>query len=239
MSRAVADYYPTPRWAVRRLLDRLRERHKLGPFFGPILEPCAGDGAIVRAASEWFAEFGFAPPAWHLIDIRPECEPQWEASLLSVHAAALSTRVADFLRLPLDECPRADSTLTNPPFSLAMECVTRARDVAEVVAMLLRIGFLSSEERAEYFADPLNRPDVYVLPQRPSYYIKEASDTRLPTDSYDYAWMIWGQRAPRAASTWDVLDLTPLEERKRDSAGILRRDPQLALDFAALEETAP
>jgi hypothetical protein len=39
--RREADYYPTPSWVTRAILQHL-------PIAGSVLEPCAGDGAIVR-----------------------------------------------------------------------------------------------------------------------------------------------------------------------------------------------
>lgn len=75
--------------------------------------------------------------------------------------------------------------LTNPPFSLAMEFCNKAISSATHVFMLLRLNFLASKKRREWFKE--HEPDcLFVLSERPSF----TEDGK--TDATDYAWFYWG-----------------------------------------------
>lgn len=76
--------------------------------------------------------------------------------------------------------------ITNPPFSLAHEFIAHARRHSPEVVMLLRLNFLGSIKRHDWWTK--NEPDaIYVLSQRPSF-------TGGGTDSTEYAWFAWGIR---------------------------------------------
>lgn len=76
-----------------------------------------------------------------------------------------------------------DLILTNPPFSLAQEFIDHAIPRANTVIMLLRINFLGSIARHEWWKN--NQPTaLYVLSKRPSFSGKG-------TDATDYAWFVW------------------------------------------------
>lgn len=55
--RRLDDFYATPAWCVRRLLEGVN------PPGGLWLEPCAGDGAIIRAVEEMRADV-----KWHAVE---------------------------------------------------------------------------------------------------------------------------------------------------------------------------
>lgn len=170
--RVESDYYPTPAWCVHRLLEAVRLPG------GAWLEPCVGDGAIVRAVER--------AVAWRTYDIRED---------------SVAGTVTDFLRLEPHPALMCDVCLTNPPYSLAMEFVQHAMKHAHVTAMLLRLNFLGSEGRAQFFrAHP---PSVYVLPNRPSF-------VNGRTDACEYAWFAWGLNATPEIR---VLATTPKSER--------------------------
>lgn len=77
-----------------------------------------------------------------------------------------------------------DVIITNPPYSLAQEFVTKALGEADVVIMLLRLGFLESMKRWEWWQDnPLS--SLMVLSKRPSF----TDDGK--TDGSGYAWFVW------------------------------------------------
>ena len=202
------DYYTTPSWAVRRLLERWKP-----PTFGLLVEPSAGNGAIIQAA----AAVGIEPWRWWAYEIREE-----EREKL---AALCTPIIGDFL---VDE-PHGDladdavtAVIGNPPYSLAWEFIkesSRKFPGAEI-CFLLRLAFAASEERNAFMRD--STPDVYLLPNRPSF-------TGEGTDSADYAWFVW-QPETRAAGKFVVLDNTPLAERKRDRAhAVMIEDPQKEL----------
>ena len=171
--RVASDFYATPAWCTRAILPHL-------PTGGPILEPCAGDGAIVdvlccpggvsdrslidtiesdKARAEALSARGVT--CWHGDALSAEAWPQWDWPYSLV--------------------------ITNPPYGLALEFAARAviaqRPHGGTTAMLLRLGFLAGQKRAAWHQ--ANPCDVYVLPKRPSF-------TGRGTDASDYGWMVWG-----------------------------------------------
>lgn len=76
--------------------------------------------------------------------------------------------------------------VTNPPFSLALEFCDHAIAHSPNVFMLLRLNFLASEKRHEWWK--LHKPSaLFVLSKRPSF----TEDGQ--TDATDYAWFYWGK----------------------------------------------
>lgn len=76
-----------------------------------------------------------------------------------------------------------DLIFTNPPFSLAQEFIEHAIMSAPTVIMLLRINFLGSQKRHDFWQQ--FPPDgLYILSKRPSF-------TGKGTDSTEYAWFVW------------------------------------------------
>lgn len=74
--------------------------------------------------------------------------------------------------------------VTNPPFILAKEFLEKSLNEAPVVVYFLRLNFLGSGGRFEFFED--NPPDHFIVSSdRPSF----TPDGK--TDNCDYAWMIW------------------------------------------------
>lgn len=184
--RATYDYYPTPSWCVARLLEAVELPGGLW------LEPAVGDGSIVRAVQAVREDV-----RWTTVDVRPDVEADLHADFAWCHCPELDAM----------EPGRGsfDVVLTNPPYGQAAEFVIEARRRAPVVAMLLRLGWLASEERRAYLADAT--PDVYVLPNRPSF-------DGCGTDAADYAWMIWSSRARYRPAEIRILRTTPVAERR-------------------------
>lgn len=85
------------------------------------------------------------------------------------------------------EYNHVDVIITNPPYSLAQEFVTKALGEADVVIMLLRLGFLESMKRWEWWQEnPLS--SLLVLSKRPSF----TEDGK--TDGSGYAWFVWDKK---------------------------------------------
>lgn len=195
--REPEDYYTTPSWCVRRLLEAWR------PSAGLWVEPSAGNGAIIRAVNAMKPGI-----EWRALEIREEERETLEA--------LCPTQIGNFLRdseLDLD----AEVVLGNPPYALAWEFIQRAREVYPhaQVCYLLRLAFAASADRCSFMrAHP---PDVYVLPDRPSF-------TGDGGDSADYAWFVW-PREVRAAR-FQVLQTTPLAERKLDCGHEVMIEPR-------------
>jgi hypothetical protein len=181
--RRADDFYETPAWCVRRLLET-------GCLpVGRWLEPAVGGGAIVRAAN---AYDGLSSALrWDCLDLR----------------ANRYGDVGDFLVLAesMRRLPRWDVAITNPPYSLAAEFAKSMLALADHVAILTRLNFLAGGARRSFFATCM--PDVYVLPNRPSF----TEDGR--TDATEYAWLVWGPNRGGPVGQIRVLAETPKGER--------------------------
>lgn len=82
-----------------------------------------------------------------------------------------------------------DAIIMNPPYSLALEFVEKSLTVAPVVCAFLRIQFLESQKRKEFFD---NHPPKYVCVF--SYRIplsKNAVFDPKESSAVCYAWYIW------------------------------------------------
>jgi hypothetical protein len=194
MSRHDKDNYPTPAWCVHRLL----ESNAL-PVGGTWCEPCVGDGHIVAAVSDYLIK----PPTWKGYELRSPGQ--------KLHGFQYNQ---DFLSLDEEHVdPAVAVVLTNPPFSLAPEFIVQSLLLYHeaLLAFLLPLSFLATEKRAPFMHT--YAPDVYVLPDRPSF------TANNKTDSAEYGWFIWhGQRLRKSGSV-QVLQLTPKEIRKPTRRG--------------------
>lgn len=197
--RADVDYYPTPAFAVHRLLERLQH---FGGYTGPgsrpmWLEPTAGDGAIIRAAQEQRPCV-----AWTAVELREACRAPLEAT----GAAVIIGNFLDYGLLS-DEIDWYDAAILNPPFSSALPIVRRCLHLARQVAVLERLNWLESAERHAFFRAEM--PDVYV--------VGRIDFDGRGGDSIPYAWFVWPERAQRArrSGAIELLDQTPVAERVR------------------------
>lgn len=182
------DAYETPVWVVRTLLQNVALPG------GRWLEPCAGDGAIIRAVN------GFVPSiSWTAYEIRPGCG----ASLANL-IGWTNVAIADFLDVQPKRIGGYDVILTNPPFSLAAEFVNACLPLSNCVVFLQRLNFLGGASRAPFWRSHM--PDVYVLPNRPSF-------VHGRTDSTEYAWFRWHGLKERTKG--DVFVLPPLSVEER------------------------
>jgi len=190
--RNESDYYPTPAWCTKRLLE-----HTHLPS-GPWLEPCAGYGHIIKASKELRPDI-----EWTANELREDCRDE----LLPL---ADTISFGDFLSWPTPEAPRFNVAITNPPFSLAMPIINKCLEYAKWVVMLLRLNFVGTADRSPFFKSFM--PDSLVLPERPSFTGKGT------TDSIEYAWFVWPDSLNRRRSRGyiELLGNTSLEERRRD-----------------------
>lgn len=190
--RIHADFYETPDWCTRRILERLWNAPHFASkwqLYTKWHDPCAGDGAIIRPASNYVS--------MSAAEIRPECkESLWRAG-------ASSVVIDDFLRPTSQQ--HYDVILTNPPYSRALEFVIASLARATHVIMLLRLNFLASQKRNAFFSN--NMPDIYCLSDRPSF-------TGSGTDATEYAWFHWGSTHPKHTGLIEMLPLTSDMEKK-------------------------
>jgi hypothetical protein len=111
----------------------------------------------------------------------------------------------------------------NPPFRLAIEFIEACLKLAPVVACLLRLNFLGSDERNEFFRK--NAPSVFVIPNRVSFISPEIKPGSV--DSIEYAWMVWGPNEP----VLRVLRALPKHLRKPSAEFVLAPSPAEWMDF--------
>lgn len=165
--RSPKDFYKTPMYSINSFLDNYKIRK------GNILEPCAGDGNIIKA----IRQKGYYD---HItaVEIREE-----EKQVLKNNGAS-ETYIEDFL----DFKPTREfkTIITNPPFSLAIPILKKCFEIASEdtdIIMLLRVPFLESKERYEFWQEhPVN--DLYVLAKRPSF-------TNGGSDATAYGFFVW------------------------------------------------
>lgn len=173
-NRSPSDFYETPAWAVEQFLDEFY-RGRQTPY--SILEPCAGSGAIIEVLRQRISAA--------VIDAC-EIEARHEKELTSICNGQLF--IQDFRTLYKTG---HDLVITNPPFSLAQEIIEHVfatKDYSTEVVMLLRLGFLESQKRKEFWdKHPLTQ--LYVLSERPSF-------TKKGTDSAAYGWFVWSETRP-------------------------------------------
>ncbi len=200
-SGGLHDNYPTPAWCVDRLLERVWL-----PTSGWWLEPSAGDGAIVRRVRARME----TSPRIQVVEVRAECE----AALRDAIGDRGVVHIGDFL---VHEPSHwwsfggIDVVIGNPPYALAEKFVRRSLMIAPWVVFLLRLNFLAGDKRAGLDGLYAERvPDVYVLPNRPSF----AGNGK--TDATEYAWFVWGPEK-RTTGRLEVLATTPIQERKKGS----------------------
>jgi len=168
--RRESDFYKTPTETIDAFLD-----HFCFLINEDILEPCAGDGAIIKAIRA-------RTPAQYITAI--EIREEESANLLD--AGADQVFIDDFLTFPgLDPAP--GTIITNPPYSIAQEIIEHCFKIAPdaEVIMLLRLGFLESQKRREFWErHPLTQ--LYPLLKQPSF-------TGKGTDAAAYGWFVWSK----------------------------------------------
>ncbi len=150
--RLADDQYETPEWCVRLLLPHLQR--------GDVLEPCCGTGQIAKVIHETWNGSGDYINGF-------EIDPD-RADAARDSGYFDNVNAGDFLESQLILAQRRwPLVITNPPFSLALEFVKRSLEVADTVAMLLRLAWLSSQERNAFHRE--HPSDLIVLPKRPSF----------------------------------------------------------------------
>jgi hypothetical protein len=187
------DWFRTPAWVVDRLLEVWQ------PQPGTLLEPAAGDGALIAAVN---ARLGRRD--WLAVECRA-------TAAVACRAAGADPVITDFLTWepPADTADGVSAVITNPPFSSCEAFIRHADELcpdADLV-WLVRLGFLASEGRLALWND-VGVPDVYVLPNRPSF------TENGKTDSSDYAWLVLPAGGCREQGLFRILSATPATARR-------------------------
>jgi hypothetical protein len=159
------DHFPTPPWATRALCSWA----VLHGYFGhaiSVWEPACAEGYMARALAEYFET----------------------VSASDVHDYGFGD-VRDFL-IPMENDPRPDWIITNPPFRLAEQFIARASQLARVgFAMLVRTSFLEGVGRhRDIFS---KNPPSYVLQFTERVPMHKGRLVTNGSTATAYCWLVW------------------------------------------------
>lgn len=175
-----SEFHPTPPDVLRALVRGMSEAgHAPLPWEGSILEPMAGEGALVRAVEQ---TMGQSPSRmWTLWELRREAAQRLrEAHFTNVH----SVHTGDVPNaIEAGMVNRHDLAMTNPAWSLAIECADACLRVAHHVALHVPLATVETPERRAFFRK--HPADLYPLDWRPNY------DGR-GTIGRAVCWVVWG-----------------------------------------------
>lgn len=158
------DDFPTPPWATRALCEWLRNRDEGIEEF-TCREPAANRGHMVRPLQEYFRRV--------------------EAS--DVHDYGVGYPVRDYLFGPLEV---VHFTITNPPFRLAEQFITKAAETSEFgFAMIVRTAFLESVGRYERLFKS-NAPS-HVLQFSERVVMHKGRLAPEGSTATSYCWLVW------------------------------------------------
>lgn len=167
---ASLDYFPTPPWATRALIEKVLPQIGQRASFGDqaVWEPACGEGHIAEVLTEYAGSVS--------------------ASDIFAHGYG---DVADFLNIPESKTPLADWIITNPPFNdLAEKFVIRSLELARVgVAMFLRLQWLESVGRYERIFQPHAPKVIAQFAERVPLY--KGQWVPNGTTATAYLWIVW------------------------------------------------
>ena len=224
------ERWETPLWAVRRVLEEVSLPGGLW------LEPCAGNGRIIRAVEELRPR----KCRWHAVELREECAgrlrqlgipltlycpkdflKEWNARALAKKYGVDISSGQRYL----------DVAITNPPFSIALEVAQKCMAIADHVLILQRSNWTgggSNNGKNDFFRSM--PPSIFPVPDRIQFLLdgayprypagtldghgKDISGTLMPGDSIEYSWFYWSPDRVREYGCYRNLASTPLEERK-------------------------
>lgn len=158
--RREADFYPTPYSITEHLLKRVE-------FPGNVIEPSAGNGAMVEIFKKY-----------------------WAPHNIEYFDKSIGPYKRDFLTYEI----KSDNIITNPPFSLAMEFVLKAKELANnKIAFFLPLTYLHGQDRYKRIYQDNEFPlrHVYIFTRRPHLAGPLREDGKYITGMMDFAWFIW------------------------------------------------
>lgn len=196
------DDFPTPPWATRALVE-----YVIKPQMSPndqfaadrlncmtVREPCCNRGYMARPLAESFGRV----IATDIYDYG------WDGT----------SGIEDFL-FP-GPMPAAEFTITNPPFRLAEQILTRSFETPSWrgTAIIVRSAFLEGGERYRDIYSK-NPPTIYAqfaervimtkgIVRDPAvpYFDEVAQKMRRPSTATSYCWLVWLRDTPRQPPMW-------------------------------------
>lgn len=160
------DFFPTPPWATRALVE-----HVLGDVSAESCwEPAAGEGHMAEVLAEYFAQ----------------------VIASDVHDYGKGYEVGSFTGIGLDVVPSRSVgwVISNPPFNLAHEFLTRALAESENgVALLLRTSWVEGSDRWKSIFSVHPPAVVAVFVERVPM-VKGEWDPEAGSAT-SYSWFVW------------------------------------------------
>jgi hypothetical protein len=190
------DDYPTPRWAVRALCEKvlwMSPQLKLWDVW----EPACGRGHMAETLKEYF-------------------EKVYETDIHDYGYGG----VQDFLIPHNPRHPKVAWIITNPPFRLAEQFIQQAhRHARRGIAMLVRTSFLESVGRYNNIFK-INPPSQVAQFVERVPMVKGRYDPKAVTAT-SYCWMIWDKLHDTPSSSTQLTWIPPCRkqlERSTDSS---------------------
>lgn len=184
------DFFPTPPWAARALAEMLQaEMPEIEHYIA--WDPAVGQGHMLTGLADYFA---------HTVgsDVHDWLLAGW-GGFNALDFLCPKEEMSDFRRqwFPTG----VDWIITNPPFALAEQFITRSNGIAQRgVAMLVRTSFL--EGKARYDALWRDNPPTYVafhVERVPM--VKGRLDPKASTAT-SYCWLVWIKGASPRPVRW-------------------------------------
>ncbi len=177
----ISDFYITPQEPIREFLEKFLSIETL-PEYPSILEPSAGgNDKYDMPYPTVLKKLGINCNNLDTLDIRDNSKAYSNMNYLDSKVWS-----------------KYDLIITNPPFNLALDFITKALDEVTFdgfVIMLLRLNFFGSQSRKKFFAE--NMPKYcFVHSKRISFFPEDFElDGKVykkgSTDSIEYAHFVW------------------------------------------------
>lgn len=171
------EFFPTPATFTKWLF-------RTTPIHGGMLEPCVGDGAIVRATIDKRKRL------WDTNDL----DPRWNAH----------TQLDATMSAPWDMRPDwVDWTVTNPPFSVALEIADQALKHSKVgVAMYHRCTLKEPAKRTGLHRSWFREHPPTMTLWCPRFSHMRNKQGKWGSDSACCVWSVWKQDSPVVGDIW-------------------------------------
>lgn len=175
-------------------------KHLRKKFLGSVLEPCAGDGRIIKDLIRLGNKNQHC-----IVDIRSLERKNWRKKGLIKKLGPDCCIKDNFLELPVFK--KFDAVITNPPFKESVEITEHSLDFVndgKSVLILQRSSWLGTQNRSKWMEKScLNR--IWVVPKRPIWEIDGVK--KNSSDNVEYYWyeFVKGKRSnkdPRIKWMW-------------------------------------
>lgn len=157
--RKEADFYPTPTNVTEALISFIKGFVAADKL--KVWEPACGDGAMSKVLQN----------------------EGYDVVSTDIRDTGFGVGGIDYLLAPPEDC---DAIITNPPFKLSSEFISKAIQEVPIVAMVLKSQYWHASKRTELFKE---HPPAWVLPLnwRPDFLNGE----RGGSPTMECLWTVW------------------------------------------------